>query len=257
MHLFAVITSIIIQLFNLKPIPPQTTTLTPTPTITPTPTPKPLTFTEINNLYGPCTYLPVLYYHHIQDMNLAQKDGHANLTVDTNIFRSQIQYLHDRGYTAIDPESLINFFDKNIPLPEKSVLITFDDGYDDFATDAIPVLRQFGYKSVVFIPTGLINNPGYLSWNIIDSLRNEVYFANHTWSHKANDSKDLAMAVSQLNDRGLDRLKVFAYPFGTIFPISNFSLAFTTRYGTYECKQQRLTLPRIRIGNVPLSNYGL
>lgn len=243
---------------------------TAAPTPTPTPTPRPLTFAEMNALYGPCAYLPTIFYHHVQDEKLAAEKHQTSLTVSTEVFRSQMQYLKDKGYHVAAMAELINFFDSAAAVAKKSILITFDDAYDDFYLNALPILREFGFTATVFTPTGLVNNPGYLTWTqILDAAGSNILFANHTWSHKsmtANgeiDEKEISTADIQLTERGLNNPKIFAYPYGTVSGISEellgkygYKLAFTTRHGSTLCKRQRLILPRIRIGNGNLSNYG-
>ncbi len=209
-------------------------------------------------------------YHHIQDLKLAEAQEHKSLTVDPVNFRQQMQYLRDRGYTPISASSLIAFFDQGTPLPSKPVLLTFDDGYSDFGTDAAPILSEFGYPAVLFIPTGLMQNQGYLSWSTITSLSGSTLMANHTWSHRnmgtsrATIEKEITLADTQLTERGLNNPKVFSYPFGITSAYSQaylqtqgYKLAFTTTYGSTLCTKQRFILPRIRIGNAPLSAYGL
>src|SRR5258708_2565185 len=139
----------------------------PTSLPTPKPSPKPLTFAELNSLYGPCVNLPVLYYHHIQNMDVAKAAGQQNLTVATNIFIDQMQYLKDHGYITLATNSLTDFFDKGIPVPKGGVMLTFDDGYQDFYVNVLPILRQDGFKGVLALPTGLVGNPGYLTWDEI------------------------------------------------------------------------------------------
>lgn len=243
----------------------------PKPSPTPTPTPKPLTFAQMNALYGPCVFLPTLFYHHIQSLDAAKKNGQTALTVGTDIFNNQMKYLKDKGYTTVTMNDLANFFDNGIPIPAGSILLTFDDAYADFATDAVPILREFGFKSTLFVPTGLVNNPGYLSWDTISSLvpGGDILFANHTWSHHnliAPENvveMEISTADTQLSEKGLDNPKVFAYPYGS--PTGNseavltklgYKLAFTTVPGSTLCKRKRLELPRIRIGNTSLSFYG-
>lgn len=262
--------SFFISLFRTtSPIP----TPVPTPTLspTPTPTPKPLTFTEMNTLYGPCVYLPTLMYHHVQDLQSAKDKKQVSLTVTTDNFRKQMQYLRDRGYNVTSMQDLINFFDAGTAIPKKSILITFDDGYEDFYTDAYPILKEFGYPATAFTPTGLMNNRGYLSWSqISEMVGNRILFSNHTWSHKnvasAEDviEREILVADTQLSERGLNLTKVFAYPYGVESKQAiaylnglNYKLAFTTRYGSTLCKKQRLDLSRIRIGNSAISSYGL
>lgn len=258
---------------NLKLFTPQKIAQTyPSGTPTPTPTPKPLTFSEMNALYGPCVKIPVLMYHHVQDMDTAIGKNQAALTADTDTFRAQMQSLKDKGYKSVYASDILNFFDQGTPIATKGVLITFDDGYDDFASNAVPILREFGFVATLFVSTGLMDNPGYLAWNTIKDLAGggDVVFANHTWSHRnvgANRievEREITTANTQLEERGLNSPKLFAYPYGLestwgkeILEGLGYKLAFTTRPGSTLCKKQRLELPRVRVGNSSLENYGL
>jgi len=253
-----------------SPAPLATNFPVPSISPTPTPSPRPLTFSEMNTLYGPCVYAPTLIYHHVQSPEQAKKRNQVTLTVRTTDFKVQMQYLKDKGYDVIAMQDLLNFFERGIKPPKKSVLLTFDDGYDDFFTDAYPILREFNFPATVFIPTGLMNNVGYLYWDKISEMAgNRILFANHTWSHKNVKTKEdiLKMEIStadvQLNEKGLNIPKAFAYPYGlengsaiSFLQGLNYKLAFTTRHGGTLCKKQMLDLPRVRIGNGNLSIYG-
>jgi peptidoglycan/xylan/chitin deacetylase (PgdA/CDA1 family) len=243
---------------------------TPIPTPTPTPTPRPLTFAEMNSLYGPCVYLPTLMYHHVQDMAVAKEKNQGGLTVDTVTFKAQMQYLKDKGYQTIGFSDLINFFNNTGTIASKSILITFDDGYDDFYLYALPILKEVGFKASVFIPTGLMNNPGYMIWEqVSDASGYGIYFGNHTWSHKnvfqAKDvvENEITLADTQLTERGYNSLKVFAYPYGSsnanskeVLKKLGYQIAFTTTPGSTQCKKLQYDLQRIRIGNISISSYG-
>lgn len=241
-------------------------------TPSPTETPKPLTFVQMNQLYGPCAYVPTLMYHHIQTQDQAKERGGLSLTVYPDVFHQQMEYLRNQGYATISMSDLISFFDQGQEIPKKSVLLTFDDAYIDFAENAFPILQEFGFKATVFVPTGLVENPNYLTWNQIREISSSgnILFANHTWSHhnvKANKDvieKEISLADTQLRDHGLDNPKVFCYPYGLPSNLAEqsltslgYSLAFTTRYGTALCQKKRLELPRVRIGNSSLKSYGL
>ena len=243
----------------------------PTPTIlpTPTPTPKPLTFAQMNALYGPCVHFPVLMYHHIQSKNAAIANKQTSLSVYTDYFTAQMQYLKDKGYNVLPMSDLVNFFDSGIPIPPRSVLVTFDDGYEDFYTDAYPILQKLGIPATMFLPTGLVGNPGYLTWNQISQMSGQILFANHTWSHanvELSDQKmryEISTADAQLSDHSLNFPKVFAYPYGLASSQAEgylsslgYKAAFTTVSGSILCKKNRFDLPRIRIGNASLSRYG-
>lgn len=239
-------------------------------TPTPTPTPKPLTFAEMNALYGPCVHVPVFLYHHIQTRELAVANKQTSLTVYTDVFKEQMQYLKDRGYNIATMNDLVNFFDNGAPIPAKSVILTFDDGYGDFYTDAFPILSSLGFRATMFTITGLVNNPDYLTWDEINSMNGPVLFGNHTWSHKSLPSatstvqlSEISTADTQLSEHSLNSPKVFAYPNGgytsfaeTTLKSMGYKLAFGTVPGTVMCAKQRYHLPRTRIGDVSLSYYG-
>lgn len=255
---------------RLKIISPQDLAQKYQEVATPTPTPRPLTFAEMNELYGPCVYLPTLMYHHIQDKTQAEEKNQLALTVETEVFRKQMEYLKANGYRTTGMDELIAFFDQEVPVPKKSVLLSFDDGYDDFAKNAMPILNEMGFKATIFISTGLMDNPGYLSWQEITEATLSAYlFANHTWSHKNMQTSkekiafEISTADSQLAERGLNSPKVFSYPYGLISDHAQeflerleYTLAFGTKPGSTLCKKQRLELPRVRIGNTSLGFYG-
>lgn len=256
----------------ISPVPSGVVEVSPSPTATPSTTPKQLSFSDLNHLYGPCTNLPVLMYHHVEPLENAKKYKRTGLDVPPEMFRSQMQYLKDKGYSFVTPTDLINFFDNGTPLPGKPVMITFDDGYVDIGDEAFPIMRELGVKGIVYVPTGLMENFDYLTWAKINEMQvsGNFTFGNHTWSHsnvgKNHDivTREITTADNELNQKGLDQPKTFAYPYGLetsyaekLLSDMGYKLAFTTVHGRIMCKGQRLSLPRIRIGNSKLSAFGL
>lgn len=94
--------------------------------------------------------IPVLMYHHVADR-------HESLTVTAKNFDSQIAGLVKDGYTSLGANDIANFY-AGKPLPKKSVLITFDDGYLDNWVYAHPILEKHGMSAILFTVTGLIGN---------------------------------------------------------------------------------------------------
>lgn len=244
-----------------------TASATPSFSPSPTPSPSPLTFSQLNQLYGPCVVAPTLMYHHVVDPSLPNEGINLNISINIGSFRSQMQDLRERGYNVVSMVQLQAFFDQGQGLPSKPVLLTFDDAYQDFNTYALPILQELGFPATVFVPTGLVDNPGYLSWGQMS--QGLVLYANHTWSHQTLGAdlelitKEIGLADTQLSQHGLNSPKVFSYPYGFSNGLSKkflaekgYVLAFTTNYGVTLCRALRLELPRVRVGNGSLASYG-
>src|SRR5690349_6094211 len=116
----------------------------------------------------------------------------------------------------------------------------------------------------MFVPTGLVGNPDYLTWDNISTMAKDglVLMANHTWSHHSMGAsnavieKEISTAKQQLADHNLDKPQIFAYPYGLssayaekYLAQSGYQVAFTTKRGRILCEKQRMTLPRVRVGN--------
>lgn len=251
---------------NLQPEP----SLIPIPSPSPSPVPSPIPSAD-PKIYGPCKLIPVLMYHHVQPESEASEKGQKNLTVDASIFANQMTYLASRGYKTLTPDQLIDGL--NAGLSGRSVLLTFDDAYEDFYKYAYPELVKNGFHATVFVPTGLVGNPDYLDWNQISEMHGSglITFADHTWSHKslgrASDETiryEIGTAKKQLEDHGLGPITSFAYPYGSenlkidsIMKEMGITSAFTTIPGSYQCAKLPYDLMRRRVGNSSLSSYGL
>lgn len=94
--------------------------------------------------------LPVLMYHHVSE-------APGLVTISPNTFREQISALAKAGWKTIGTSELEAFLGGK-PLSEKSVMLTFDDGYLDNFIHAHPVLQEFGMKAVLFLVTGWIGD---------------------------------------------------------------------------------------------------
>lgn len=242
----------------------------PTNTPTPTETPKPITVESMSQNYGPCAKVNVLMYHHIQNEETAKKNGQTGLSVSPDFFRKHLQYLKDNNYSVVTMNELKNFFNNGVALPKKSAMITIDDGYKDNYELMYPILKEFGMRANIFVATGLLNNPGYMSWDDLNQMKDLVYFGNHTWSHhsssgtKEKQTEEIGLADKQLSEHGLNNDKIFAYPYGgtsktaeEVLTKDGYQIAFTTVHGNILCRGKSLELPRIRVGNASLKSYGL
>ncbi len=96
--------------------------------------------------------LSILMYHKVNDL----PDNPT--TVPVGIFDDQLGRLGELGYNVVDLDAVLDHYTLGEPLPEKAVLITFDDGYRDALENALPVLQKHGYQAVVFIPVAYMED---------------------------------------------------------------------------------------------------
>src|SRR5690348_1118898 len=101
--------------------------------------------------------VPVLMYHEIADAAATP----SRLAVSPDVFADQVAYLHDAGFTAITAGALAAFLADGVgELPEQPVVLTFDDGYGDFYSQALPVLNAREYTATLFQTTAWIGKEG-------------------------------------------------------------------------------------------------
>lgn len=249
-------------------------TSSPVPSASPAPSPTPLPTATPQPLVGYCVNIPILMYHHIQPQAEAEAKGQKNINVDTAYFEQQMAYLKNSGYTTLSASQLADALVNKEKFPSKSIVLTFDDGYSDFYTNAYPVIQKYGLVANVMITTGLVNNPGYLTWEELQTMvfNGLVFPYNHTWSHASLASKpadkisfEILTAKEQLVSRfGTSGSNIFAYPYGSnsqqvidFLRANGFVAGFSTIPGHVQCDSFIMTLHRNRVGNSPLSSYGL
>lgn len=122
----------------------------------------------------------VLNYHQINDT-----DENA-LTVKTADFEEQMRYLAENNYVTITPEEMLAAFKDNSPLPEKAVVITFDDGYIDNYKNAYPILKKYNLKATIFVITDYVSlYPNYITWDNAKEMQNSgvINLESHTMDH--------------------------------------------------------------------------
>ncbi len=186
----------------------------------------------ISGLYGLGTLRPsewpaVIIYHSFDECA-------SPVSISAAAFREHLSIIKELGYKTITATDLIEARIGNEPLPERAVVLTFDDGLWNNYTVAFPLLREFGFTATIFLVTGYLGrlstwerDPGIsalplLAWEHIREMHEYgIDFQSHTLSHphltRLND-KDLDREL--LKSRGLieDRLgksaPLFCYPYG-------------------------------------------
>ena len=123
--------------------------------------------------------LPILMYHHIRDFNDPSDQIGTNLSVSPADFTKELDLIKERGYTTI------NFHDiESGNVPDKAIILTFDDGYENFYQNAYPELIKRGMKAVSYIIVNDIGGGDYMTESQIAEISNNgIEIGSHTLSH--------------------------------------------------------------------------
>ena len=138
--------------------------------------------------------VPVLMYHEIVT-DESRITGEA--VIRLNSFKEQMQYLYKNNYTTLTMDELLNFMQRRLDIPEKSVVLNFDDGWKN-ALNAIPILQKYNMKASFWVITDTIENPEkyaglYMTQVDLLSIKNEQNFeiGSHTVTHPWNPESNL------------------------------------------------------------------
>ncbi len=209
--------------------------------------------------------VPILIYHKIRDYK--EKDSKkAKIFITTPAsFEEQMKYLHDHGYTVIGVDDLMKAFNGG-PLPDKPVIITFDDGYNGQYTYALPILEKYHDTATFFIYTDAVSAYGdYMTWEQVHGLASKgMTIAAHTKSHakltKIKSRKGIEQEIlgsKKVLEKELGiPIVYFAYPYGLyntevidVVKESGFLAAFGITQGKIEKTSNMYFLRRNNMGS--------
>ena len=118
----------------------------------------------------PRQVVPVLMYHAVNS------DENSSLNVSSKNFMRQMEFLSDNGYSVIPLKDLIKGIKDGKKFPPGTVVLTFDDGFEDNYLHAFPVLAKHNFPATIFLITGYVDNrEGYLKWDQVRlMLKNNI-----------------------------------------------------------------------------------
>lgn len=185
--------------------------------------------------------VPILCYHNIREFSSTASGDIKTYTVKPDNFAAQMKALSAAGYHTILPNELYEYLVHDGPLPDKPVMITFDDTREEQYTIGTTEMKKYGFKGVFFVMTVSINRPKYLSKEQIKTLSDSGnIIAAHTWDHHMVTKYSGEDWNIQLNKPKVKLEEIigkpvtyFAYPFGlwnpTVIPEikkSGYQMAF-------------------------------
>ncbi|UCC67812.1 MAG: polysaccharide deacetylase family protein [Armatimonadota bacterium] len=173
--------------------------------------------------------VPILCYHRVAD------DAAGDIsTVAPAVFREQMGWLQEWGFRIVGLEELVSLLACHEPVPRRSVVLTFDDGYESFYHEASETMRELGYTASVFVPTDYVSGAAsweeglagsgekLLSWEQMGELAGAGFsFYPHGVTHRPltqltgpDLERELRESREVLEDRLGRPARVFCYPYG-------------------------------------------
>ena len=223
----------------------------------PTPLPTPIVLPDE-------VRVPVLMYHYISELPSSADSLRRDLTVLPQDFRAQLQYLAEEGYHAITLTDLFLYLTQGYPLPEKPVVLTFDDGYSDAYDVVFPLLLEYGFPGTFFVlatPTHF-ESPGYLTWTQMAEMAEAgMDIQAHGRDHVDLRGRSYDFLVYQI--LGIQEAihthtgylpRFFCYPAGqydkdvvNVLKSAGYWGAVTTQWGHAHTRDDLFDIPRVRI----------
>jgi len=220
---------------------------------------------------GPTTFVPILLYHYIRiNPNPADRVG-FNLSTPPAMFFAQMQYLSDHSFHVLSLHQAVEAIRQHRPLPSRPVVLTFDDGYADFLTAAVPAMRAHGFTATDFVISGRMGVTGFMSpAQVLAADGMGFNIGAHTVDHYALAALPPARASWEMRQSKLALESLlghpvidFAYPYGSYNAYDTtearrlgFETAASTLTGMVHTAGQLMFLSRVRIGGaMSLSTY--
>lgn len=210
------------------------------------------------------TGLPVLMYHFFYDKS--KETGKDGNWIEISNFEEQMKYLAENDFYFPTWEQVENYIDGKQELPEKSVVITVDDGDPSFFELAVPIIQKYKIPTTSFVIT-------YWYGNRANDKQDYVSYQSHSYDmHKAgSNGKGLMLSWDYdkikddilLSRDVLGGANIFCYPFGQyndldikVLKENGYRLAFTTKGGRVKKGSSKYELPRVRIsGNTGIEEF--
>lgn len=209
--------------------------------------------------------IPILMYHYVEYVKDKRDTIRQSLDIPPAVFASQLQTLTQNGYTFLTASEVADIIDGKKTLPEKPIVLTFDDGYRDFYTDVLPIIKKYNVKVVAYIVPGFNNLPNNMDAWQIDSLEQSglveigAHTVHHAYLKGMSDEKalyEIATSKEMLENQLHIPIVSFAYPYGAfdqhtidLVKEAGFTSAVSTIPGIEVSDVNRYFLFRLRPGD--------
>ena len=171
--------------------------------------------------------VPILMYHSVSESLFGRSRPVDQINTSPSVFAMQMKWLRQAGYRTVNLSEMVAALEAGKHV-SRAFVLTFDNGYQDFYTDAFPVMKQCGFTATVFLTTDRIRDisvriegANYLTWREVRELHAEgILFGSHTVTHPDLRSLEpeqidyeLGYSKETIEQKLGSSIASFAYPF--------------------------------------------
>ena len=221
------------------------------------------------------SHIPILMYHSVSELESGGRHPYFETTTPPRVFAEHMRFLKNAGYRTITLHEAVNEIqlDKRTHVPR--VVITFDDGLQDFYTHAFPILKEYNFSATVFLATSYITEKRRqfkkwpcMTWSEVREIHERgMTLGSHTVTHRqlrglepAQLEAEVRGSKETIEDHLGHKVEAFSYPFA--FPQSDqafrsilrallmahgYKIGVTTIIGTFKAHNDIIFLPRLPI----------
>ncbi len=208
--------------------------------------------------------VPILMYHYICTPPTDADDVRIDLSTSPETFHEQLAALDAAGYTTITLYDLVFALQTGQTLPDKPIILTFDDGYRDNYENAFPILQEYDMVATFFVITGYLDEgrPDYVTWEQVAEMSQAgMSIESHSYNHADLSGKDVDYLVWQIlgpkqaiEERTGVPVRFFCYPGGSydelvidVLKSANYWGATTVNQDVIQSNEGLFELSRIRV----------
>lgn len=209
--------------------------------------------------------ISVFIYHRFGE------DRYPSTNISVEVFAGHLAYLDAEGFQVLPLSTIARMLREGVEIPPKSVGLCIDDAFTSFATNALPLLQQYGFSATLFVNTDAVGTAGYLDWaQLREVMSKGVEIGNHTANHAylvemedGESPRQWQQRISADIERSKQALKkhldinpeIFAYTYGEYSPAlievikgAGFKSAFAQQSGIIYPDSNIWALPRFPMG---------
>lgn len=208
--------------------------------------------------------IPIVMYHYVEYVQDAGDLIRKRLDIIPATFERHLKDLRGAGYDTYFVKDVPDILNGNIHYNPKSVVLSFDDGYEDFYTVAFPLLKKYHMRATLYVIYDFIGRKGFVTHDQIQELIDSdlVEIGSHTLDHlylKGLPDKVVEKQIKESKRKFEEdyhiKIFTFAYPYGAMSPYAiqqvkdaGYTTAASVISGTLQSEENLFFLSRIRPG---------